>query len=135
MSADLNRIADGIRDALATIDGMRAYSYQPEQKNPPFAYPELVQVVYHRSMGLGVVQTEWLVHVAVGRYTDRTAHQALNDFLSSSGATSVRQVLETDLTLGGATQTLVLSNSADVTSLSVADEEFLQIQFSLTCHS
>lgn len=135
MTTDINSIANGIKDALATIDGLRAYSYQPEQLNPPFAYPELIQVVYHRTMGLGVIQTEWLVHVVVGRYTDRTAHEALNNYLSASGATSVRAALETDLTLGGATQTLVLSNSADVTSVSEADAEFLQIQFSLTCQS
>lgn len=135
--ATVNAVAVALQGRLATISGLRTYNYQPEQKNPPFAYPELTQVVYHRTMGNGsaLTQMEWLIHVVVGRYTDRTAHDLLDQYLSATGAKSVRAAIESDDTLGGVVQAIILSTSADITSLTSGDAEFLQIQFTLTVHT
>lgn len=134
MAAGVGAIADGIKSALATISGLRTFAYQPEQLNPPTAYPELTQVQYHKTMALGVQQMDWLIHIVVGRYTDRTAFALLDNFLSATGTQSIRAALENDRTLGGVVQTLILSTAADVTSLTNADAEYLQIQFNLTTH-
>lgn len=135
--ATVNAVATAIATKLATINGLRTYTYQPEQLTPPVAYPELTQVVYHRTMGNGgaLTQMEWLVHVIVGRYTDRTAHDLLDQYLSATGAKSVRAAIESDDTLGGVVQAIILSTSADITSLTSGDAEFLQIQFTLTVHT
>lgn len=135
MPAGVNAVAVALQDALGTISGLRAYANQPEQLNPPFAYPELTRINYHRTMNGGVVTMEWTVHVIVGRYTDRTAFAALDGFLSYSGATSVRAALEADTTLGGVVQTVVLSEGMDITSLTSADAEFLRIELHLTVHA
>jgi hypothetical protein len=134
MAAGVGAIADGIKAALSTVSGLRTFAYQPEQLNPPTAYPELTQVQYHRTMALGVQQMDWLIHIIVGRYTDRTAFALLDSYLSATGAQSIRAALENDRTLGGVVQTLILSLAADVTSLTNADAEYLQIQFNLTTH-
>jgi hypothetical protein len=135
--ASVGAVATAIQTALATISGLRTFSYQPEQLNPPTAYPELNQVVYHRTMGNGsaLTQMEWTIHVIVGRYTDRTAHALLDNYLSATGAKSVRAAIESSDTLGGVVQAVILSTSADVTSLTNAEAEYLQIQFSLTVHT
>ena len=135
--ATVNAVATAIATKLATISGLRTYTYQPEQVTPPVAYPELTQVVYHRTMGKGtaLTQMEWLIHVIVGRYTDRTAHDLLDQYLSATGAKSVRAAIESDDTLGGVVQAIILSTSADITSLTSGDAEFLQIQFTLTVHT
>ena len=135
--ATVNAVATAITAKLATINGLRTYTYQPEQVTPPVAYPELTQVVYHRTMGKGtaLTQMEWLIHVIVGRYTDRTAHDLLDQYLSATGAKSVRAAIESDDTLGGVAQAIILSTSADITSLTSGDAEFLQIQFTLTVHT
>lgn len=135
--ATVNAVATAIATKLATISGLRTYTYQPEQVTPPVAYPELTQVVYHRTMGKGtaLTQMEWLIHVIVGRYTDRTAHDLLDQYLSATGAKSVRAAIESDDTLGGVAQAIILSTSADITSLTSGDAEFLQIQFTLTVHT
>ena len=135
MPATVLQVADAIKTKLATISGLRTYSYQPEQLNPPLAFPELNQVNYHRSMGLGDVVMDWTVHVIVGRYTDRTAHATLDAYLNATGATSIRAALEADATLGGVVQSVLLSSSAAVTSLSEADAQFLEIQYQLTVHA
>jgi hypothetical protein len=136
MPATVTQVAEGIKTRLATISGLRAYSYQTEQINtPPFAYPELTQVEYHRAFGGGDVVMTFIIHVVVGRYTDRTAFALLDDFLSYSGAKSIRACLEADKTLGGVCQTLVVPSGADISSLGEAGAEFLEIQISLTVHA
>jgi hypothetical protein len=136
MPATVSQVAEGIKTRLATITGLRAHSYQPEQLNtPPFAYPELTQLEYHKAFGGGDVVMTWQVHVVVGRYTDRTAFSLLDDFLSYSGTKSIRACLETDKTLGGVCQTLVLSSGTDISSIGEAGAEFLEIRLSLVVHA
>lgn len=136
MPATVTQVADGLKTRLATISGLRTFSYQPEQMNtPPFAYPELNQVDYHKAFQGGIVTMSWTIHVVVGRWTDRTAFAALNDYLSYSGAKSIRACLEGDLTLGGVCQTLVLTSGADVSSIGEGGSEFLEVQMTLTVHA
>jgi hypothetical protein len=134
--ASVAAIADGLKVRLATISGVRAYSYQPEQLNPPFAYPILNGVSYHQTMGMGsaVTQFDWSVYVVVGRWVDRVAMTNLDDFLSPTGAKSIRAALEADRTLGGACSDLVVSTSANISALEQDDAEYLQVSFSLTIY-
>lgn len=135
MPATVSQVADGIKVRLATISGLRTFSYQPEQLNPPVAFPVLESVEYHRAFGGGDVQMRWQVFVIVGRYLDRVAHSSLDGFLSYSGATSLRAAIEGDRTLGGVANTLVLDSGLSVGSLTVAEAEFLQVQCSVLVHA
>ena len=56
MPATVSQVADGIKVRLATVSGLRTFSYQPEQLNPPVAFPVLESVEYHRAFGGGDVQ-------------------------------------------------------------------------------
>lgn len=134
MAATVSQVATGLATRLATIAGLRTSTYQPEQLNPPFAFPTLNRIEYHKAFGGGDVVMDWTVNVIVGRYVDRNAFATLDGFLSYSGATSIRAAIEGDKTLGGVCQTLVLPSGANITSLSSADAEFLQIQFQVTVH-
>jgi hypothetical protein len=134
MPATVSQVATGLATNLATIAGLRTSAFQPEQLNPPFAFPTLNRIEYHKAFGGGDVVMDFTVSVIVGRYVDRNAFATLDDFLSFSGAKSVRAAIESDKTLGGVCQTLVLPSGANITSLSSADAEFLQIQFQVTVH-
>jgi hypothetical protein len=135
--SSVSDIATGLQARLATISGVRAYSYQPEQLNPPFAYPVLNTVSYHQTMGMGsaMTQFDWTVYVVVGRWVDRVAITNLDGFLSPTGASSIRAALEGDLTLGGACQNLVVSSSANISALEQDDAEYLQVSFSVTIYA
>jgi len=134
MPATVTQVATGLATNLATITGLRTSAYQPEQLNTPLAFPILNTVTYHKAMGGGDVTMDWTITVLVGRYTDRTAFATLDGYLSYSGATSVRAAIESDRTLGGVCQTLVVSSAADISSVNAADAEFLQIQFTVQVH-
>jgi hypothetical protein len=134
MPATVSQVAEGLKTRLATISGLRTFSYQPEQENPPFAYPEINSINYHRAYGGGDVVMDWTIYVIVGRYLDRTAHASLDDYLSYSGAKSVRAAIEGDPILGGVCQSLIVRSGADITSLDANGAQFLVIQMQVEVH-
>jgi len=134
MPATISQVATGLQTRLATISGLRTFSYQPEQENPPFAYPEINRVDYHRAFSGGDVVMDWTIYVVVGRWLDRTAHASLDDYLSYSGAKSVRAAIEADQTLGGVCSTLIVRSGADITSLDANGAQFLVIQLQVEVH-
>jgi hypothetical protein len=135
--ASVSAVADGLKARLATVSGLRTFSYQPEQLNPPFAFPQLTSVTYHRTMGKGsaVSTMDFTVVVVVGRWVDRVAHKTLDDYLSPDGAASIKNALEGDKTLGGACSDLIVSSSANINALEQDDAEFLQISFQVTVYT
>jgi hypothetical protein len=135
MPATVSQVSEGLRVRLATISGLRTFAYQPEQLNPPAAFPVLESIDYHRAFGGGDVQMRFSIIVVVGRYLDRVAHANLDGYLSFSGATSLRAAIEGDRTLGGIVGTLVLDSSVSISSLSVAEAEYLQVSCSVLVHA
>ena len=135
MPATVSQVADGLKARLATVTGLRTFAYQPEQVNPPVAFPVLDSIDYHRAFGGGDVQMRFTIIVIVGRYLDRVAHTNLDGFLSFSGATSLRAAIEGDRTLGGVASTLVMDSSLSIGSLAIAEAEFLQVSFSVLVHA
>jgi hypothetical protein len=134
MAATVSQVATGLQTALSAISGLRTFNYQPEQENPPFAYPQINSINYHRAYQGGDVVMDWTVYVIVGRWLDRTAHAALDDYLSYSGSKSVRAAIEADPTLGGVCQTLIVRSGADITSLDAGGAQFLVIQMQVEVH-
>lgn len=135
MPATVTQVTDGLKARLATVSGLRTFSYQPEQVNPPVAFPVLDSIDYHRAFGGGDVQMRFTIIVIVGRYLDRVAHANLDGFLSFSGATSLRAAIEGDKTLGGVANTLIMDSSLSIGSLAIAEAEFLQVSFSVLVHA
>lgn len=134
MPATISQVATGISNRLATISGLRTFSFQPDQIQPPVAFPILDGVTYHGAYGGGDVVMEWTILLVAGRWSERTSYAMLDDYLSFSGARSIRAALEGDKTLGGVAQTLILSSATDISSLSQGEAEFLSVEFSLTVH-
>lgn len=135
MPATVSQVAEGLKARLATISGLRTFSYQPEQLNPPVAFPIIESIEYHRAFGGGDVRMRFTIMVIVGRYLDRVAHSNLDGYVSYSGATSLRAALEGDTTLGGVAQTLVMDQGLSIGSLTVAEADFLQVSCSVLVHA
>lgn len=135
MAATVSQVATGIRNRLATISGLRVFNYQPEQVNPPIGFPVLNQIRYHGAYSGGMVEMDWSIVVVTGRWLDRTAHTALDGYLSYSGATSIRAAIEADKTLGGIVDTVVVPTGANISSMSANDAEFLRVEMALTVYS
>lgn len=135
MAASVSAVATAIATRLATISGLRTFAFQPDQINPPLAFPVLDEINYHNAFGGGDVQMTWTVVLVAGRYTERTSYSALDAYLSFSGTTSLRAALESDPSLGGVVDTSVVSSGAKIASLTQGDAEFLSVDFAFTTYS
>ena len=135
MPATVTQVAEGLRDRLAKVNGLRTYSYQPEQLNPPVAFPVLESIEYHRAFGGGDVRMRFMIFVVVGRYLDRVAHSNLDGYLSYDGPTSLRAAIEGDPQLNNVARALVMDSGMSIGSLTVAEADYLQVSFSVLVHA
>lgn len=132
MPATPSQVVTGLKNRLATITGLRAFSYQPSALNPPVGFPVINRIEYHGAMQGGLVIYDCTVYVIVGRYTDDRAFDNADDFLAFSGTKSIRAAIEADETLNGVAQSLVVDSAANISSVNVADQDFLQVALQVT---
>ena len=131
----VSQIKTGLAANLATVSGLRAYAYQPDNVNTPFAWPLLDSIQYNGAMGGGLITHKFTVSVVVGRSAERTAQTLLDGYLSYKGATSIRQALESDRTLGGVVQDLIVESANNISTLEANDTTYLAIDFVVTVYA
>lgn len=121
--------------ALATISGLRVADHLPEQVAPPMAVIQLQTVTYHRAMGGGLSEWQYVVSVIAGRMGDRAAQIQLDAWLSYGGAQSVRAAVEADQTLGGECSTLIVDEMVTVRPITIGDAAYVTCEFNITVHA
>ena len=131
----VSQIKTGLAANLATVSGLRAYAYQPDNVNTPFAWPLLDSIQYNGAMGGGLITHKFTISVVVGRSAERTAQTLLDGYLSYEGATSIRQALESDRTLGGVVQDLIVESADNISTLEANDATYLAIDFAVTVYA
>ena len=131
----VSQIKTGLAANLATVSGLRAYAYQPDNVNTPFAWPLLDSIQYNGAMGGGLITHKFTVSVVVGRSAERTAQTLLDGYLSYKGATSIRAAIESDRTLGGIVQDLIVESANNISTLEANDATYLAIDFVVTVYA
>ena len=131
----VSQIKTGLAANLATVSGLRAYAYQPDNVNTPFAWPLLDSIQYNGAMGGGLITHKFTISVVVGRSAERTAQTLLDGYLSYKGTTSIRQALESDRTLGGVVQDLIVESADNISTLEANDATYLAIDFVVTVYA
>jgi len=131
----VSQIKTGLAANLATVSGLRAYAYQPDNVNTPFAWPLLDSIQYNGAMGGGLITHKFTVSVVVGRSAERTAQTLLDGYLSYKGSSSIRQALESDRTLGGVVQDLIVESANNISTLEANDATYLAIDFVVTVYA
>ena len=136
MPATPSQVKDGFKVLIETIPGLRAFDYQPEQVNPPFAFPTLNEIRYHQTgMGSGGVVMDFTITIVVGRASERTAQDELDQYTAFSGAKSIRAALEADRTLDGVCDDLIVNSSGNFTNLDANDTVYLTMDFNVTVYA
>lgn len=131
----VSQIKTGLAANLATVSGLRAYAYQPDNVNTPFAWPLLDSIQYNGAMGGGLITHKFTISVVVGRSAERTAQTLLDGYLSYAGAISIRQAIESDRTLGGVVQDLIVESASNISTLEANDAIYLAIDFMVTVYA
>lgn len=130
MALDLNAVMDALGTRLATIAGLRVADYPSDAANPPQAIvslPELVE--YDTVAGHGADRTIIPVTLLVGRISDRASRDLLAQYVSGTGAMSVKLAVEGGTgDLGGVAHTVRVSE-ARVDVVTIQAVEYLGASF------
>lgn len=96
---DLENVAAELTTQLDTIEGLRPYGYPPDSISVPSGGGVAVlslptDIDFDKTYGRGMDRITWPLLVIVGKVTDRTVPERLYPYLSGSGASSIKAVLE-----------------------------------------
>lgn len=130
----VSEISDALKNALTVIPGLRVYDYLPDQINPPLGYVGIQQVNYHGAFRGGNPVHTYTITIVVGRVSERASQRALDEFLAYDGDRSVRAAIESDSTLDGVIQTLVVTDGGNLAPLTMGDVTYVSIDFSVTVY-
>lgn len=111
MAATIEQMMAGLKTRLATISGLRASDFAPDNPSPPCAFP-LVPTIpsYRETFGRGSYVIPFQVVVLTGAQLDRVGQHRLAGYADQTGATSIRAAIEGDKTLGGIVMDLVVDS-------------------------
>jgi hypothetical protein len=99
---NVTELREGIGAALATISGLRVTDHVAGQVNPPAALVGLPRIEWDQTMARGSDLLFFDIRLFVSGSYNRTATDLLSAYLAGSGPRSVKQALESDITLDGA---------------------------------
>ena len=136
MPATISQVKDGLKAAIQTISGLRAFDYQPDQVNPPFAWPTLDEIRYHQTgFAAGGVVMDFTITLVVQRVSERVAQDALDQYMAWTGTKSLRAAIEADRTLGGVCEDLIVGSAGNFTNIDANDTLYLTVDFKVTVYA
>lgn len=102
MALDLNAVMDALGVRLAMIDGLRVADYPSDAANPPQAIVSLPEqdIEYDVVGARGADRAVIPIMVLVGRVSDRAARDLIAQYVSGTGARSVKAAIEGDASVG-----------------------------------
>lgn len=135
MTATVTEVKQGLANRLATITGLRAFAYQPDQLNAPIAFSMLDNILYHRTMATAMTEMSFTVTVIVCKADSRSAQSQVDPYVSATGASSVKAAIEGDRTLGGKVDDLVVNSAGGMQIVNAEDGDYLSVDFNVTVYS
>jgi len=129
--ASITNLRTAIATNLATISGLRTSAEMPDNPNPPIALVRPVTVEYNQAMAKGLTKYNFNVLVIVGRADERTAQRSLDAFCSSTGASSIKNAVESDKTLGGNAFDTRVTEMRNYTPIQLNEGTYLAAEFAV----
>jgi hypothetical protein len=128
-------IRSGIATNLRTVSGLRVFEEIPDQVSPPAAIVQLNNIEYHQAFSGGLNIFRFTVRVIVGRAAERQAQRNLDTYAEPTGASSVKSAIESNRTLSGACQDLIVESMPNIGSITVNENEYLAGEWTVTCYA
>lgn len=126
MATTITALRDAIRTQLATISGLRAHAEFPDQVATPAAMVRPTEITYHETFRSTIAEIGFevvLLAAPLGLGVAR-AQDALDGYLNSSDAKSIKRVLELDGTLGGIAHEVRVLTASEIGGIEYAGGEF-----------
>ena len=129
---NIGSVREGLRARLATISGLRTFAEIPESIPVPCAIVGIPsEIQFDATLARTNDQATFPVRVMVAKANDRAAQKALDAYLASTGATSVKTAIEAESTLGGAANTVKVDRVSGIGVYTVSGVDYLGAEFSV----
>jgi hypothetical protein len=135
MTVTVGALRAGLATNLATITGLRANAIQPDSPTPPQAIIFPTSITFDRTFKRGLDEYAFTITVIAGRQDARNGQAIMDGFCAPTGAGSIKTAIESDKTLGGACQTLRVTELSAYGSTSIGDTIYLTADFSVIVYA
>ena len=130
--ASLSSIRDGIKTNLANISSLIVFGYVPDSIEPPTAVVGVVDnIEYDSTMARGADTYNIPVFLYVSRIDAEDSQDTLDAYLASTGASSVKAQVESDITLGGQAQSVRVVEADNYGVYTINNIDYLGCEFTI----
>lgn len=134
MTATLSQAATALGSAIDTISGLRVIDRPTDSFNPPVVIIEPDRIEYHGAFANGLVTYTFTVTLLVSRVVDRLVLDRIDPYVATDGASSIRQVVEANQTLGGVVQAVKVGATTNISTYQQADASYFGAQMEVTVY-
>jgi hypothetical protein len=135
MTVTVGALRAGLATNLATITGLRANAIQPDNPTPPQAIIFPTSITFDRTFRRGLDEYAFTITLIAGRQDARNGQAVMDGFCAPTGSGSIKTAIESDKTLGGACQTLRVTELSAYGSTSIGDTIYLTADFSVIVYA
>ena len=135
MTVTVGALRAGLAANLATITGLRANAIQPDNPTPPQAIIFPTSITFDRTFKRGLDEYAFTITLIAGRQDARNGQAVMDGYCAPTGAGSIKTAIESDRTLGGACQSLKVTELSAYGSTSIGDTIYLTADFSVIVYA
>ena len=128
--ANLSSIRSGIATNLENISALTVFGFVPDSIEPPTAVVGVVDTLeYDSTMARGADTYSIPVFLYVSRVDAQDSQDTLDAFLASTGSSSVKAQVESDITLGGEAQSVRVVEADNYGVYTINNIDYLGVEF------
>ena len=128
--ANLSSIRSGIATNLENISSLTVFGFVPDSIETPTAVVGVVDTLeYDSTMARGEYTYSIPVFLYVSRVDAQDSQDTLDAFLASSGSSSVKAQVESDITLGGQAQSVRVVEADNYGVYTINNIDYLGVEF------
>ena len=128
--ANSSSIRSGIATNLENISSLTVFGFVPDSIEPPTAVVGVVDTLeYDSTMARGADTYNIPVFLYVSRIDAQDSQDTLDAFLASSGSSSVKAQVESDITLGGQAQSVRVVEADNYGVYTINNIDYLGVEF------
>ena len=130
--ASLSSIRSGIATNLGNISSLTVFGFVPDSIEPPTAVVGVVDnIEYDSTMARGADTYSIPVFLYVSRINAQDSQDTLDAFLASTGSSSVKAQVESDITLGGEAQSVRVVEADNYGVYTINNIDYLGCEFTI----
>jgi hypothetical protein len=135
MTVTVGALRAGLATNLATITALRANAIQPDNPTPPMAIIFPTSITFDRTFKRGLDEYHFTVTLIGTRADARNGESIMDGYCAPTGTGSIKTAIESDKTLGGACQTLRVTELSAYGSTSIGDTIYLTADFTVIVYA